>query len=356
MERVLTIAANVMRNGGIYANKPGFHNTRNQNSSGNYSCQGVRNQRGPGDKAAAYDITYTDAQSGNYGTIADHSTRLYNAGKNNDPRMKGWYEFFGNIDWDTAVEGWNYARAQAASSDSSHLWHIHLSELREMLNCWVNKDAAWSVMVGETLSAWKKRLGFPVQYCGVNLKLDTWGAAVCLVQTRLGISADGEFGPNTDTAVKNFQRSAGITADGVVGPTTWAKMAEGSSSGITSEKVDSDMSMVHKNDNGDITYAVVTPGGWTEIVGVKDEQAAANGLALITGDSRAYKSPADYAAARDWWMQNIVPINSGAPSDEQVLMMAEKIAQSLVASGVTGLDEETVVDCVKQALREGTSS
>jgi Putative peptidoglycan binding domain len=47
------------------------------------------------------------------------------------------------------------------------------------------------------------------------------GSSVRLLQRRLGIGADGVFGPGTSRAVKAFQRSHGLAADGVVGPGTW---------------------------------------------------------------------------------------------------------------------------------------
>jgi cell wall-associated NlpC family hydrolase len=50
------------------------------------------------------------------------------------------------------------------------------------------------------------------------------GGEVRIAQRRLGIAADGVFGPGTLQAVKAFQRAHGLTADGVVGPATWTAL------------------------------------------------------------------------------------------------------------------------------------
>ena len=45
-----------------------------------------------------------------------------------------------------------------------------------------------------------------------------------LIQEKLGISADGIFGDNTEVAVKNYQRTNGLSVDGIVGRNTWRKL------------------------------------------------------------------------------------------------------------------------------------
>lgn len=64
----------------------------------------------------------------------------------------------------------------------------------------------------------------PPKYPGRPLKRSSTGINVKRVQTRLGVVADGKFGPQTEAAVKAWQTANALQPDGVVGPATWARM------------------------------------------------------------------------------------------------------------------------------------
>jgi putative chitinase len=53
-----------------------------------------------------------------------------------------------------------------------------------------------------------------------TLRRGSKGDAVKQLQQKLGIPADGDFGPGTEAAVRKWQAANGMTADGVVGPKT----------------------------------------------------------------------------------------------------------------------------------------
>jgi putative chitinase len=57
-----------------------------------------------------------------------------------------------------------------------------------------------------------------------TLRRGSKGEAVKKMQAKLGLTADGDFGPGTEAALKKWQAENGLTADGVVGPKTLAKL------------------------------------------------------------------------------------------------------------------------------------
>lgn len=81
----------------------------------------------------------------------------------------------------------------------------------------------------------------------------------------LGIVVDGVFGPLTETAVTEFQKSSGLLADGVVGPATWNALPDGGP-----------MPTLEEGSLGEVVRALQTvltngaPGAWSTTPGVVD--------------------------------------------------------------------------------------
>lgn len=62
--------------------------------------------------------------------------------------------------------------------------------------------------------------------------------------------ADGDFGRETETAVKSFQKKNGLEVDGIVGPITWAKIDE------LAAKTEDKNKLVREDENPYIIYTV----------------------------------------------------------------------------------------------------
>ena len=76
-----------------------------------------------------------------------------------------------------------------------------------------------------------------LEYPGAPLRVGSRGSDVRLMQKFLSelaipypslpaITVDGIFGPNTENAVRGFQRLFGLTPDGIIGPVTWYEIIE----------------------------------------------------------------------------------------------------------------------------------
>lgn len=206
--------------GGILARKRGYHNSRDHlpmpGYTTDYSILLAADKEGPDDLGSAIDWTFPEAHNGDYSRISKYSKRLYAAGKANDPRTVYMREFFGNTDGDTEVEGWDFTKNQPASSDKSHLWHIHISIHRKWINSVVAMKAILSILSGESLGAWNERMAppqmeaisgaLPVLRFGMSDPIDAsmWGH-VGRAQKLLDVTpADGDYGPITQAAVKEY--------------------------------------------------------------------------------------------------------------------------------------------------------
>lgn len=241
--------------GGFYADKSGFHNTGPHNKAkwpGNYSIRDKVNQSGPGyTKSSAIDWTFPDAQSGHYGNIDKFSSRLLASMLDKaDPRLDLiLFEFYGQADSDRTVEGYNEYREEYVTSDSSHLWHIHMSFLRSKAGDFWAMWALLTVLMGWSVAKWKASLPAGTPAPPVKPKPPTDGKIptvalgsrtlkagvspgtdVVFVQKFIGSAhmgaADGIPGPKFTSGVKWYQNLRGLAADGVMtkGGPTWRAM------------------------------------------------------------------------------------------------------------------------------------
>lgn len=139
--------------GGTFAPKPGYHNYRNALPKGDYSVEHAADKLGPGNISGAIDLTLPAAEMKLY------SGRLLKSGRDmNDPRGNYLREFYGTVNG-YQVTGWDFQAVTYSSSDSSHLWHIHVSVLRKYADDPRAYDALYSILVGESVAAYKLRTG-----------------------------------------------------------------------------------------------------------------------------------------------------------------------------------------------------
>lgn len=206
----------------------GYHIGRRFQSGSNYSVVRPDDRGGPDNAAAAIDMTMSQSD------MRLCTRRLVTAYSNPvDPRRKYLNAFNGTLD-NKQARRWDVYARSIGSATPDHLWHVHLEIRRKYVNSATAAAAVLSILKGETLSDYVSRTGLKVQataapskspspYPGLVQK-GSKGSAVKSVQSKVGVTADGDFGPKTEAAVKAWQKRNGLAADGKVGPLTWAKM------------------------------------------------------------------------------------------------------------------------------------
>lgn len=227
---------------GIYADKPGYHNTVDRNQArwpGNYSIRYNLDLKGIQTKARAIDLTFKSAQSGDHDVIIKYTKRLFDAIERKDPRL---YingqpilrEAIGTLDGKVAL-GYDTLSRVKTKRSLTHLWHIHLSIFATFINNWQALSQLLSVMKGEPMPDipnpqvptldWmdllvKERM--PILKEGAAPVFETRIWQHILNEHGFATKVDGDFGPQSKANTLKLQvKYAAESKDGQVGPETW---------------------------------------------------------------------------------------------------------------------------------------
>jgi hypothetical protein len=133
--------------GGIYGNKPGYHNCRANLPSSDYSVQKPDDKKGDAQAGAGLDLTFPNNED-----EKRLMKRLMDAGRAGDPRVHNLRECFGTVDGQN-VTGWDFRGMYPVTSDDSHLWHIHISWYRLFATDQKTADDVVSVLLGDEYEA-----------------------------------------------------------------------------------------------------------------------------------------------------------------------------------------------------------
>lgn len=106
---------------------------------------------------------------------------------------------------------------------------------------------------------------------GPNVK----AAQFLLRQRGHNILADGDFGPQTKSAVVSFQQANGLAADGAVGPNTWSKLIVTVREGSNGEAVKAVQTLLVKNGRSVSVDGAFGPGTKSAVISFQ----SAHGLA-----------------------------------------------------------------------------
>lgn len=134
---------------GDKAHTRGYHRGRNYVLSTDYSRQLDEDKKGDGEAACGIDMSFTEAKMKLY------TGRLKAAADRNDPRLKYVREFYGTLNGTTVYgrthKGSGDSTWESSTSDSSHLWHAHLSILRQYANIRAVMQGILDVLMGKPL-------------------------------------------------------------------------------------------------------------------------------------------------------------------------------------------------------------
>lgn len=122
----------------------------------------------------------------------------------------------------SASYGW---RARRYTGTDPHTNHVHISGQHTTRARQTTTHLKWGTAPAPTRPATTPTTSKAPPFPG-EMKRGSRGAGVKTFQTKLksrgwNITADGQFGPQTERVVRAFQKQKGLQVDGKVGPKTW---------------------------------------------------------------------------------------------------------------------------------------
>ncbi len=167
--------------------------------------------------------------------------------------------------------------------------------------------------------------------CVINstLKIGSFGSDVQCLQQKIGITADGSFGPLTKASVVAFQAQKGLVADGVVG-----SMTRGSLNSYVATLPN----------NADYPLGCTSITGYSPTTGAKCDGGLSPAPSMPMNDSKTISSTTDTTVApssnpnlvnMDQFIAKVVEVNKkNGSSSEELKLIADTLKTKIVNSNV----------------------
>lgn len=139
--------------------------------------------------------------------------------KNRDPRIK---YIISNGRIGAGSEGPSAWAWRKYSGSNKHDHHVHISI--KSAKSFYDDASDWNI---DGVAAPEPAAAANYVKPNATIRRGSTGDLVELLQSRLGLAVDGNFGPKTEAAVKAFQAGHNVAVDGICGPQTWKLLTKG---------------------------------------------------------------------------------------------------------------------------------
>lgn len=204
---------------GIYANKPHYHSSVNENKenwSDSYSIKLPLDLPGFNYRyARAIDLTLSEAE------MIKLTTRMKNSALNpQDNRLAAVREFYGTLDGNTVyglIKDDENGPWRRSSANNTHLWHEHESVFTKYVDNWDMLSPQLSVWVGQSWEEYKMGDFLPI-YGASGEHVAYWQYVHNYTRTMVTpnlaeLKADGDYGDATAAAFASMYKAVGGKAD-----------------------------------------------------------------------------------------------------------------------------------------------